>query len=332
MADSKLTALSEFTPVSTDIIYGVDDPGGTPISGKIVISALATLLHANATLTGLTTLTVGATNTGVIASTGYSLTGSDTTAMVSLAGTWNTSGRPTALNLNITKTAAADFSDYLRMQVGGVTYITFQEQTNFAYPRLWMKQGSTTSGWTIEGGDNTKIEFGVNGTTTGGPTYVARLDTGGAALASTGMYAITSAAANNGTKDTFLGRHAAASWRFGAADAASPVAQTIGVQSVVAGTSNTAGATAIIRGSIGTGTGAGGKLSFQTAPAGSTGSSQNSLVEAFQATINGTFGITDGITAPAAIVGVAQIFVDTADGDLKVIFGDGTTKLLSADT
>jgi hypothetical protein len=43
-------------------------------------------------------------------------------------------------------------------------------------------------------------------------------------------------------------------------------------------------------------------------------------------------GIKDGITAPSAIVGIAQIYVDTADGDLKIIFGDGTVKLLSADT
>lgn len=42
--------------------------------------------------------------------------------------------------------------------------------------------------------------------------------------------------------------------------------------------------------------------------------------------------ITDGVTAPATIAGSAQIFVDSSDGDLKVKFGDGTTKVLSADT
>lgn len=43
-------------------------------------------------------------------------------------------------------------------------------------------------------------------------------------------------------------------------------------------------------------------------------------------------GLTDGITAPAAIAGVAQIYVDVADGDLKVRFGDGTIKTLATDT
>lgn len=42
--------------------------------------------------------------------------------------------------------------------------------------------------------------------------------------------------------------------------------------------------------------------------------------------------LTDGVTAPDAIVGVAQIYVDVADGDLKVIFGDGVVKVLAADT
>jgi hypothetical protein len=42
--------------------------------------------------------------------------------------------------------------------------------------------------------------------------------------------------------------------------------------------------------------------------------------------------INDGITAPAAATGRARIYVDTADGDLKVIFADGTIKTISTDT
>lgn len=42
--------------------------------------------------------------------------------------------------------------------------------------------------------------------------------------------------------------------------------------------------------------------------------------------------LTDGVTAPSATVGFAKLFVDTADGDLKVIFGDGTTKTIVTDT
>lgn len=43
-------------------------------------------------------------------------------------------------------------------------------------------------------------------------------------------------------------------------------------------------------------------------------------------------GLVDGVTAPSATVGLAKIYVDTADGDLKVIFGDGVVKTISVDT
>ena len=42
--------------------------------------------------------------------------------------------------------------------------------------------------------------------------------------------------------------------------------------------------------------------------------------------------IVDGITAPATVSGKTFIYVDTADGDLKVKFGDGTVKTISTDT
>lgn len=47
---------------------------------------------------------------------------------------------------------------------------------------------------------------------------------------------------------------------------------------------------------------------------------------------DGELVITDGVTAPAVLAGFAQIYADTADGDLKVIFGDGTVKTIVVDT
>jgi len=40
----------------------------------------------------------------------------------------------------------------------------------------------------------------------------------------------------------------------------------------------------------------------------------------------------DGIGNPGATPGWARIFVDAADGDLKVVFGDGVTKTIATDT
>lgn len=42
--------------------------------------------------------------------------------------------------------------------------------------------------------------------------------------------------------------------------------------------------------------------------------------------------ITDGVTAPSLTSGKAKIYVDTSDGDLKIIYGDGTIKTIVVDT
>ena len=42
--------------------------------------------------------------------------------------------------------------------------------------------------------------------------------------------------------------------------------------------------------------------------------------------------LTDGVTAPDTVSGWALIYVDGADGDLKVKFGDGQVTVIAADT
>ena len=122
MADTKLSALSAASSLSgTDLFYVVQTAGAGGV--KATLSQLNTLyagLGAN-TFTSLQTITVGAANTGVLASTGYSLTGSDATSMVNLAGTWNTSGTPTAIKLNVTDTASNSASLLLDLQIGGAS-------------------------------------------------------------------------------------------------------------------------------------------------------------------------------------------------------------------
>jgi len=78
-----------------------------------------------------------------------------------------------------------------------------------------------------------------------------------------------------GVTDLYFTRKAAATLRLGLADAASPVAQTLTVQGVVAGTSDTAGANFTIDLSQSTGNGAGGSLIVRGTAAGGAGSSQN---------------------------------------------------------
>lgn len=48
---------------------------------------------------------------------------------------------------------------------------------------------------------------------------------------------------------------------------------------------------------------------------------------------NGVLAIKDGVTAPSSSPsGMAQIYIDTADGDLKIRFADGTVKTIVVDT
>lgn len=53
---------------------------------------------------------------------------------------------------------------------------------------------------------------------------------------------------------------------------------------------------------------------------------------AYSAIESSLLDISDGISAPSAATGRARIYVDVADGDLKVIFGDGTVKTIVTDT
>lgn len=46
----------------------------------------------------------------------------------------------------------------------------------------------------------------------------------------------------------------------------------------------------------------------------------------------GLMWLNDGVSAPAAAAGYAKLYVDAADGDLKVRFGDGTIKTIVTDT
>ena len=118
--------------------------------------------------------------------------------------------------------------------------------------------------------------------------------------------------------DLYLTRAGAAFIKFGQTDAASPVAQTLGVQGVVAGTSNTAGANLTIAGSQGTGTGAGGSIILQVAPAGTTGTAQNA--EAAALTIDSTktatfaYNINANKSSSGILLSTAILAMQEVDG------------------
>lgn len=129
-----------------------------------------------------------------------------------------------------------------------------------------------------------------------GGVFQGRLSTGGSLSLAGAISTGNSGTLSFGSRG-IISSSAAGLIQLGAADAAAPVAQKLTTQNVVAGTINTAGVSTTVDAGQGTGTGLGGSLILQTAPAGSTGSAQNALVTAL--TIDARTHMSYGGTAPA---------------------------------
>ena len=195
-----------------------------------------------------------------------------------LTQTWNAGATTfTAIKMDVTDTASASSSLLLDLQTGGVS--------QFSVSKAGVSTSATLIGTNI-------ISVGAAATPT------VRMVSTGVVISSAAAYGISSTTNAGSSADLILRRAAAASLQLGAADAAAPIAQTLGVQSVVAGTSNTAGTNFTIKGSAGTGTGAGGSIIFQVAPAGSSGTAQNAFANAL--TI-GSSGSSTTVTATALV-------------------------------
>lgn len=139
----------EFTPVLSDYVSATDDPAGTPVHGNVTLTSLRDLLQAN-----LTKATIAAAaNAEAIVSTGYSLTGSNAQSLIDLAGTWNTTGTPTLLKVNVTDTASNTASKLLDLQVGGSSkmYLTKAGVINVPNTNANMSTGYAIAGVTILG-------------------------------------------------------------------------------------------------------------------------------------------------------------------------------------
>jgi hypothetical protein len=94
------------------------DPASLLIDMRVGTVAQFTVGKAGAVATKSLALAPPA-NTVAVDVTNYSLTGSSTQSMVNLAGTWNTTGAPTAIKANITDTASNAASLLMDLQVGG---------------------------------------------------------------------------------------------------------------------------------------------------------------------------------------------------------------------
>jgi hypothetical protein len=300
------------------------------------------------------------TVTESVGSSALVLTGATQTAsfpVLNATQTWsNSSATFTAVKLNVTDSNSAAASLLMDLQVAGTSKFSVKKdgsvstgawqgtavgvayggtgQTTASTGDLIVGNGtnsltrlgigSTGQVLTVSGG-TAAWAAGASGTVTsvsvttanGVSGTVANATTTSAISLSLGDITPTSVALNG---DTYLTRKVAANLRHGQADAASPIAQTLSVQSVVAGTTgNVAGQPFTIAGSQGVGSGAGGSIIFQVAPAGSTATFTVTFTNG-SATINGT-----GLPTTA---GTAVAFTTT--GSLPTNFAINTTYFVLA--
>lgn len=272
--------------------------GAFGVTGAATATSLAlggATLGTNAiAVTGSSLLTGAATITEPVGSTALTLTGATQTTAVPVLNatqTWNNVATTfTGIKFNVTDTTSAAASSLIDLQVGGTSYFSVLKTGRLVLAGQTFQEIQTAN----------TVRFFFAG------SAICRLNLGAGTVTvnSTGAYQWRdNDNVTTGTSDLQLTRKAAASLQLGAADAAAPVAQTIGPQSVVAGTSNTAGQNFTIRGSQGTGTGVGGDIIFQVASAGSSGTAQNALATAMRVYNTKTVAVGSAFTVatlPAA--------------------------------
>lgn len=250
MADSKLADLTSGTAAATDIIYAVKDPAGTPLDRKIPLSSVKDYITGSPN-----TFTDNQTISGSLTINGGTLNGT----VLDISQTWGGTGTYTGLKYNVVDSGPSNAASLLMdLQVGGSSRFSVSKTGSIRGYAADLNINPSDSGYPVNLNNNMLV-YGTGG------GFLVQLN---------------AAAPFRFGSDLTLTRRGAANLRLGAADAAAPVAQTLSVQSVVAGTTNTAGANLTITGSQGTGTGAGGSIIFQVAPAGSSGTAQNGLADA----------------------------------------------------
>jgi hypothetical protein len=105
------------TPSASNFLRGDGSWQGLTSFDPASPAGIGTTTPNTAAFTSLTG--APAANTAAYAVTGYSLTGSNAQSVIDLAGTWNTTGTPSAFKLNVTDTASNANSTLLNLQVGG---------------------------------------------------------------------------------------------------------------------------------------------------------------------------------------------------------------------
>ena len=200
------------------------------------------------------------------------------TPLVDGTQTWNNAAVTfTAVKINVTDTLSASASLLMDLQVGSVSQFSVSKTGATQFKASGSVQAYAQG---RAGGAFTLYSSGGVG--------LLDVQLGGPTIRNVGAYGFSSSSDAAGGADTYITRKAAANLRFGQADATTPVAQTLSVQSITGTNASAAAYPFKITGAQGTGNAAGGSIIFQVAPAGGSGASQNTLVDALTIASNKT--------------------------------------------
>jgi hypothetical protein len=132
----------------------------------------------------------------VLTLTGQSLTGTQATSLVDMAATWNTTGTPSALKLNVTNTASNAAAKLIELQVGGTNMLS---QTIAGLLKVGGSGFSNAYGIITEGG----LSVGSGGSfTSGNQINVFAGGANVASMASAGFITISTGAFSWGSSTT----------------------------------------------------------------------------------------------------------------------------------
>lgn len=317
LSNSRGTSASPTTSVAGDfcgaLTFGGSDVGGVGRTIASVVSVVGAIGASSNDISGY--VVVNYRPTGIAASTTEGMRLSATGGLTVGNSTFNTTDPGQGcFALQGTEVIGGNGAASVAQTLwSGTLFTGGSTTTNF--PAMFVQSIGTTAvtTWSANG-----TVFGINAPNAFAGNFVdCRINGSASLLKIDSAGGVTSAASLSGSflqaaatgNIQWAGRGiisspVAATVHIGSADSSSPVAQTFGFQGVVAGTSNTSGQNAVIAGSIGTGTGVGGSLIFQVAPAGTTGTTQNALATAL--TIDGATkrsifanGIADSGAAPS---------------------------------
>lgn len=341
------SALTNYYVIATGLTTGTFQFSATPGGAAFTTSSTGTTV----TISTGSNISSPQNPASTVATWGPSgLTGSQTTSVLNVVQTWNTSGSPSALVINVTNIASGSSAKVLDVQVGGTSQVNVDkggilniystgktlrvyntsDLTN--YERGVFDWVTTTNVLTIgaqASGSGTQRQVQLVGNSlyppvtfwsdtglTSGIVGISANGGGGNGFQISRSRTTYYAAGNgnaDGAADTFFCSTATATWQFGLVDGATAVAQSLRVQSVAAGNANTAGANWTLKGSLSNGAGLSGDIIFQTGDTGAGSGTQNALQTGL--TIKG--GTAAGL-AGSVIIGKAAIATNATDGFLYI--------------